>query len=82
MICTEKHETEQQIQRRIDLMLREMVVEEALGAMDDDRDPGSFTQQEIADFVGVSTVTLHRIEQNALKNLQNKMVEYQRRNDG
>lgn len=63
------------MQRRIDLMLREMVVEEALDAMEDEREPGSFTQEEIADFIGVSIVTLHRIEQNALKNLRNKMVE-------
>lgn len=63
------------MQRRIDLMLREMVVDEALDAMEEEREPGSFTQEEIADFIGVSIVTLHRIEQNALKNLRNKMVE-------
>lgn len=63
------------MQRRIDLMLREMVVDEALSAMEEEREPGSFTQEEIADFIGVSIVTLHRIEQNALKNLRNKMVE-------
>jgi len=75
MICIAKHETEHQMQRRIDLMLREMVVEEALDAMEDEREPGSFTLEEIADFVGVSVMTLHRIEQNALINLRNKMVE-------
>jgi DNA-directed RNA polymerase specialized sigma subunit len=75
MICIAKHETDAQMQRRIDLMLREMVVEEALGAMEEEREPGNFTQEEIADFVGVSIVTLHRIEQNALKNLRNKMVK-------
>ena len=75
MICIGKHETDAQMQRRIDLMLREMVVDEALDAMEEEREPGSFTQEEIADFIGVSIVTLHRIEQNALKNLRNKMVE-------
>jgi DNA-directed RNA polymerase specialized sigma subunit len=75
MICIGKHETEQQMQRRIDLMLREMVVEEALDAMEEEREPGSFTLEEIADFIGVSVMTLHRIEQNALINLRNKMVE-------
>jgi DNA-binding XRE family transcriptional regulator len=75
MICIAKHETDAQMQRRIDLMLREMVVDEALDAMEEEREPGSFTQEEIADFIGVSIVTLHRIEQNALKNLRNKMVE-------
>ena len=63
------------MQRRIDLMLREMVVDEALDAMKEEREPGSFTLEEIADFIGVSVMTLHRIEQNALINLRNKMVE-------
>ena len=75
MICIAKHETDAQMQRRIDLMLREMVVDEALDAMEDEREPGSFTLEEIADFIGVSVMTLHRIEQNALINLRNKMVE-------
>ena len=75
MICIAKHETEDQMQRRIDLMLREMVVDEALDAMEEEREPGSFTLEEIADFIGVSVMTLHRIEQNALINLRNKMVE-------
>ncbi len=75
MICIAKHETEEQMRRRIDLMLREMVVEEALDAMENEREPGSFTLEEIADFIGVSVMTLHRIEQNALINLRNKMVE-------
>jgi len=75
MICIAKHETDAQMQRRIDLMLREMVVDEALDAMEEEREPGSFTLEEIADFIGVSVMTLHRIEQNALINLRNKMVE-------
>jgi DNA-directed RNA polymerase specialized sigma subunit len=75
MICIGKHETDAQMQRRIDLMLREMVVDEALDAMEEEREPGSFTLEEIADFIGVSVMTLHRIEQNALINLRNKMVE-------
>jgi len=75
MICIGKHETEQQMQRRIDLMLREMVVDEALDAMEDEREPGSFTLEEIADFIGVSFKTVARIEAKALTNLRNKMVE-------
>jgi DNA-directed RNA polymerase specialized sigma subunit len=75
MICIGKHETEDQMQRRIDLMLREMVVEEALEAMEDEREPGSFTLEEIADFIGVSFKTVARIEAKALTNLRNKMVE-------
>lgn len=75
MICIAKHETEAQMQRRIDLMLREMVVEEALEAMEEEREPGSFTLEEIADFIGVSFKTVARIEAKALTNLRNKMVE-------
>lgn len=75
MICIAKHETEAQMQRRIDLMLREMVVEEALDAMEEEREPGSFTLEEIADFIGVSFKTVARIEAKALTNLRNKMVE-------
>ena len=75
MICIAKHETEDQMRRRIDLMLREMVVEEALDAMEDEREPGSFTLEEIADFIGVSFKTVARIEAKALTNLRNKMVE-------
>ena len=63
------------MRRRIDLMLREMVVEEALDAMEDEREPGSFTLEEIADFIGVSFKTVARIEAKALTNLRNKMVE-------
>jgi DNA-directed RNA polymerase specialized sigma subunit len=63
------------MQRRIDLMLREMVVEEALDAMEEEREPGSFTLEEIADFIGVSFKTVARIEAKALTNLRNKMVE-------
>jgi DNA-directed RNA polymerase specialized sigma subunit len=75
MICIAKHETDAQMQRRIDLMLREMVVEEALDAMEEEREPGSFTLEEIADFIGVSFKTVARIEAKALTNLRNKMVE-------
>jgi len=75
MICIAKHETEAQMQRRIDLMLREMVVDEALNAMEDEREPSSFTLEEIADFIGVSFKTVARIEAKALTNLRNKMVE-------
>ena len=75
MIGIAKHETEAQMQRRIDLMLREMVVDEALDAMEDEREPGSFTLEEIADFIGVSFKTVARIEAKALTNLRNKMVE-------
>ena len=66
--------TELPDERIVNSMLREMVVEEALEALEDDRPPGTFTLEQIADFVGVSVMTLHRIESNALINLKNKMI--------
>jgi methylphosphotriester-DNA--protein-cysteine methyltransferase len=66
--------TELPDERIVNSMLREMVVEEALEALEDDRPPGTFTLEQIADFVGVSVMTLHRIEHNALINLKNKMI--------
>lgn len=60
--------------RIVNSMLREMVVEEALEALEDDRPPGTFTLEQIADFVGVSFKTVARIEARALTNLRNKMV--------
>lgn len=75
MICIAKCETEAQLQKRIDLMLREMVVEEALESMKEGREPDSFTLEEIADFIGVSFKTVARIESKALTNLRNKMLE-------
>ena len=66
--------TELPDERIVNSMLREMVVEEALEALEDDRPPGTFTLEQIADFVGVSVMTLHRIENNALINLKNKMI--------
>jgi DNA-directed RNA polymerase sigma subunit (sigma70/sigma32) len=42
--------------------------------MEEGHDPEPMTLEEIADFVGASAVTLHRIEQNALKKIRNKML--------
>jgi DNA-directed RNA polymerase sigma subunit (sigma70/sigma32) len=53
-----------------------MVIEEALGAIEDNRLHQSFTLQEIADFVGVGKDTIDRIESKALRKLQNKMIDY------
>jgi len=44
--------------------------------MDDNRFHKSFTLQEIADFVGVGKDTIDRIQCNALRKLQNKMIDY------
>jgi len=72
MICTESPE---QQDKRIDLMLREMVVEEGLSAFEAGRDPRSHTLQEIADFSGVGFETMRRIEKTALSNFKKIMLE-------
>ena len=75
-IASHETETEKDKTRRIDSLLREMVVEEALEAMDNNRFHKSFTLQEIADFVGVGKDTIDRIQCNVLRKLQNKMIDY------
>ena len=72
MICIE---SPSQQDKRIDLMLREMVVEEGLAAFEAGRDPRSHTLQEIADFSGVGFETMRRIEKTALSNLKKIMLE-------
>jgi len=75
MIYTESfNETRSQYEERIDALLRDMVVEEALGALEDDRPPRSFALQDIADHVGLGVTTLFSVEQEALKNFKNLMI--------
>ena len=56
-------------------MLREMVVEEGLAAMDSGRDPKTHTLKEIGEFIGAPLVTVHRVEKEALKKLKKIMLE-------
>jgi len=72
MICIESPE---QQDKRIDLMLRELVVEEGLSAFEEDRKLKVYTLQEIADFVGVGFETMRRIEKSALSNFKKHMLE-------
>ncbi len=72
MICIESPE---QQDKRIDLMLRELVVEEGLSAFEEDRELKVYTIQEIADFVGVGFETMRRIEKSALSNFKKHMLE-------
>ena len=75
MTCTESfNETRSQYEARIDSLLREMVVEEALGAMEEDRPPRSFALQEIADQVGLGVTTLFSVEREALKKFKDLMI--------
>lgn len=74
MTSTDSYETRDQFESRIDSLLREMVVEEALGAIQDERDPRSFTLQEIAGFLGIGFETIRRIESEALSKFKNVMI--------
>ena len=73
MISIESYE---QTERRMDAMLREMVVEEGLAAFEAGRDPKSYTLKEIGEFIGVPLVTVHRVEKEALKKLEEIMLEW------
>ena len=55
-------------------MLREMVVEEGLAAMDTGREPKTHTLREISEFIGVPIVAVHRVEKEALKKLKKIML--------
>ena len=68
------NEPRDKFESRIDSLLREMVVEEAIGAIQDDRDVRSFSLQEISDYVGLGVTTLFSIEQEALKKFKNSMI--------
>ena len=61
-------------------MLREMVVEEGLAAMDTGRDPKTHTLKEIGEFIGVPLITVHRVEKEALKKLKKIMLELEIKN--
>lgn len=74
MTCTGSYESKEQFDSRIDLLLREMVVEEALAAIRDDRDPRSFTLHQIAGFLGIGFETMRRIEIEALSKFKDLML--------
>jgi len=74
MTCTDSYETRAEYEKRIDSLLREMVVEEALGSIQDKRDPRSFTLHEIAGFLGIGFETVRRIESEALSKFKNVMI--------
>ena len=62
-------------EKRIDVMLREMVVEEGLAAFEANRELKVYTLQEIADYIGVGYKTLWNIEKSALNNLKKNMLK-------
>ena len=63
-------------ERRVDALLREMVVEEALVSFAEGRPPRSFGLTAIADFVGAGTASIMRIEAGALKKFKVHVLEW------
>ena len=77
MICTdlrELRETNAERERRVDAMLREMIVLEGLESMSESRPPRDFTLEENGEFVGVHLETIRRVEENALRKIKKEMV--------
>jgi DNA-directed RNA polymerase sigma subunit (sigma70/sigma32) len=76
MTCTESfNETRSQYDGRVDSLLRDMVVEEALGALEGDRNPKSFTLMEISDYLGIGFESVRRVEREAMSNFKKLMLE-------
>ena len=73
-ICTDWYESPEAKDKRIDAMLREMVVENGLELMAFGHEPEPMTLEEIADFVGVGKDTIDRIQNRAVRKLKNKML--------
>ena len=72
--CTDWCETSEDKDRRLDMMLREMVIERGIESLASGEEPEPLTLQEISEFVGIGFTSLQRIEQQALDKLRNKML--------
>ena len=72
--CTDWSESREETDRRIDAMLRELVVEEGIKCREHGEEARAYTLQEIADFVGVGKDTIDRIQNRAMRKLRNKML--------
>ena len=68
-------ETPEEQNRRINSMLRAMVVEGAVDAISKDEDPPEFSRTEISDFVGCSKDTIRRIEKEALRKVEKHLLQ-------
>ena len=64
--CTDWCETLEDKDRRIDMMLREMVIERGIESLASGEEPEPLTLHEISEFVGIGFTSLQRIEQQAL----------------
>ena len=72
--CTDWCETLEDKDRRLDMMLREMVIERGIESLASGEEPEPLTLQDISEFVGIGFTSLQRIEQQALDKLRNKML--------
>lgn len=75
MSCIDLKETSLERDRRVNCLLREMVVREGLRCILDERPPRRYNLEEISDFVGVGLSTISRIERNALEKVRDKMLK-------
>ena len=66
------YETHQERSQRIDTALRYMVLKH-WSLTDEGDDPAPVSLSKIADFVGVDTMVIQRIEQSALEKVRSKM---------
>lgn len=67
---TESPESQEEQNKRVDAMLRCMVVEAGLHSMENGESPPKFSRDQIADFCGCSKDTIRRIEEKALEKLK------------
>ena len=54
--------------------MRDMVVEEALLAMEEDRPPRSFTLTEVAEYTGIGFETFRRMESEVMGKVKKIMI--------
>ena len=74
MGCIDLRETDEERDRRIDCLLREMVVREGLCCVDEGRTPRLFSLEEIGDFVGLHWESVRRLEARALRKMKETML--------
>ena len=63
-------------ERRVDALLREMVVEEALVSFAEGRPPRGFGLVEIGDFCGCDPATVKRMEDRALQKIKVHVLQW------
>ena len=68
-------ETQEQWDDRVDAMLRTMIVEAGLYALENEEPPPSFTRDQIGDFCGCSKDSIRRIEEEALRKVRLKLLQ-------